>query len=280
MALDNQTWSIRVAWGRDETEVADLEPISKLPEEHGDAGQLHKAQEIGGVVLPADEQPPLPLQPGKEALDKPASFVPPEMPAILCLEFAGRAMRRNAVHALLFEVVIEPLAVIGPIPNEMFGLGFEHVEVETELDQGDCVMIRCVRTDGEGEPMPIHNRQNLHAFPAFREPHGLAAALGGRKRGVDETLAFINRPVLAQGVGQLGEDRPQHFPLTPLLESTMDSFVVGIALGQEVPLGAGVENPEDGFQNRSGRHRFAPRTGVRNVCFRKVFANPLPLVIT
>jgi hypothetical protein len=31
------------------------EPISKLFEEHGDAGELDKAQEVGGVVLPADE---------------------------------------------------------------------------------------------------------------------------------------------------------------------------------------------------------------------------------
>jgi hypothetical protein len=32
-----------------------LEPISKLLEEHRDAGELHKSQEIGGVVLPENE---------------------------------------------------------------------------------------------------------------------------------------------------------------------------------------------------------------------------------
>ena len=31
-----------------------LEPISKLSEQHHDARELHKAQEIRGVVLPAD----------------------------------------------------------------------------------------------------------------------------------------------------------------------------------------------------------------------------------
>ena len=32
-----------------------LEPISKLLQEHGDGCQLHKTQEVGGVVLPTDQ---------------------------------------------------------------------------------------------------------------------------------------------------------------------------------------------------------------------------------
>ena len=79
-------------------------------------------------------------------------------------------MRGNQVHAVLLEVVIEPITVIGTIPNEMFGLGFEHVEVEAQLDQGDFMMIRRMRTDGERKPMAIHNRQDFHAFPTFRKP--------------------------------------------------------------------------------------------------------------
>ncbi len=31
-----------------------LEPISKLLQEHRDTGELHKAKEIGGVVLPTN----------------------------------------------------------------------------------------------------------------------------------------------------------------------------------------------------------------------------------
>jgi chemotaxis response regulator CheB len=54
-----------------------IEPISKLLEEHGAAGELDKAEEVGGVILPADKQPPLPLPPGEEPFDEPAPFVPP-----------------------------------------------------------------------------------------------------------------------------------------------------------------------------------------------------------
>lgn len=53
-----------------------LEPISKLFEEHGDAGELDKPEEAGRLVLPANEEPPFPLEPGKEAFDEPAPFVP------------------------------------------------------------------------------------------------------------------------------------------------------------------------------------------------------------
>ena len=52
-----------------------LEPISKSSEEDNEAGELDKAEEVLGVVLPADEDAALPLNPGEEALDEPASHV-------------------------------------------------------------------------------------------------------------------------------------------------------------------------------------------------------------
>src|SRR6266566_5023262 len=52
-----------------------LEPISKSFEEDDEAGKLDKAEEIVGVVLPANEDPALPLNPGEEALNEPASHV-------------------------------------------------------------------------------------------------------------------------------------------------------------------------------------------------------------
>ena len=45
-----------------------LEPISKSPEEDNEAGDLNKAQEVLGVVLPTDEEPTLPLDLGEKAL--------------------------------------------------------------------------------------------------------------------------------------------------------------------------------------------------------------------
>lgn len=136
-------------------------------------------------------------------------------------------MRSNHVHPVLLEVIIQSITVVGAVPNEMLGLGLQHGEVETEWDQRDFMMVRGMRADRDGEPMAIDNRQDFHALPALGEAYSLAAALGRRKRGIDEALAFVDRPFVAQGIGQLRKDVPQHLPLTPLLEAAMDGFVVG-----------------------------------------------------
>ena len=52
-----------------------LEPISKSPEEDNEAGELDKTEEVLGVVFPADQDATLPLDPGEEALDEPASHI-------------------------------------------------------------------------------------------------------------------------------------------------------------------------------------------------------------
>ena len=52
-----------------------LEPISKSSEEDNEAGELDKTEEVLGVILPADEDAALPLDPSEEALDEPASHV-------------------------------------------------------------------------------------------------------------------------------------------------------------------------------------------------------------
>ncbi|MCE3224090.1 MAG: hypothetical protein K0S58_2270 [Nitrospira sp.] len=66
--------------------------------------------------------------------------------------------------------MIESIAVIGAIADEMLRLGLQHVEIETELDQRDLVMIRGMRTDREGEAMAIHNGEDFHALAAFVSP--------------------------------------------------------------------------------------------------------------
>jgi len=49
--------------------VINLEPISESFEEDNEAGELDKAEEVRRMILPADENAALPLDPGKEALD-------------------------------------------------------------------------------------------------------------------------------------------------------------------------------------------------------------------
>jgi hypothetical protein len=49
--------------------------MSKSPEEDNDAGELDESEEIVGVILPADEDAAVPLDPRKEAFDEPTAHV-------------------------------------------------------------------------------------------------------------------------------------------------------------------------------------------------------------
>lgn len=98
----------------------------------------------------------------------------------------------------------------------MFRLGLQHGEVETQLHQRDLMMMGRVRTGREGQPMAIHNREDFDAFAALREPHRVAAALGGRKCRVDEAFSLVDRAVFAQGIPQLRENVAQDFAFAPL----------------------------------------------------------------
>ena len=65
-----------------------LEPISKSFEEDHEAGELDEAEEVLAVVLPADEDAALPLDPGEEAFDDPTPRVAAEPPPILSERFS------------------------------------------------------------------------------------------------------------------------------------------------------------------------------------------------
>jgi len=44
-------------------------------------------------------------------------------------------------------------------------------------------------------------------------------------------------------------------------------------------LGAGVQDPQDGFQDRAGRHRFPAGAAFGDAFLGKVLPNPFPLVV-
>ena len=129
-------------------------------------------------------------------------------------------MRRNQVTPVL-EVVIQPIAVIDTIANEMFGLGPQHVEVKTELHQCDLMMIRGVRTDRERQPMTIHNHQVFTSLPRQVGPIPPPRPWP-RQVCIDKALTLVERAVLAQRIDEVREDLSQHIAFAPLLEPAMD----------------------------------------------------------
>ena len=125
-----------------------LEPISKLSEEDNEAGELDKAEEVLSVEFPADEYAALPLYPGEETLDEPASHIAAQPSSILRrrLDAIG-AVWRDHLDTISSQFLVERIAVIGTVADQVFWLGFDHVEVEAQLHQADLMVVGGVRAD-------------------------------------------------------------------------------------------------------------------------------------
>jgi hypothetical protein len=90
---------------------------------------------------------------------------------------------------------------------------------------------------------------------------------------------FIKRASVAKLVGNIRQHATQNLVAAPRLKAPMHRFVVRIALRQHVPLRTGVENPQHCLKHAPRWHRFASRTVVGNVLFRKMFPDAFPLLV-
>ena len=127
--------------------------------------------------------------------------------------------------------------------------------------------------------MPLHNGHDFHAFTALRVANLVATAFRRDKGGVNEAFRLIERPFLPKRIGKIHKHIPQDFTATPLLETSVHSLVVRIALRQHVPLRTRVQNPQDGFQYAARRNRFTSGAPFWNMFFRKMIPDAFPLII-
>ena len=256
-----------------------LEPISKLPEEYNEASELDKAEEVLGVVLPAHEDAALPLNPGEEALDEPASRLTAEPSSILRGHLAVGAMWRNHLDAVASQLLVQGIAVVGAVADQILRLGFDHVEVEAELHQAHFVMVGRMRADRKWQAMAIDDRHDFHTFSAPRRSDFGPATFCHHERRLDEAFLFVERTRVAKRIGNIGQHPTQNLIATPCLKAPMHGLVVRIALRKHVPLCACVEDPQDGFQHTTAWDRLSPGTPIRDVLFRKMLPDAFPLIV-
>ena len=122
------------------------------------------------------------------------------------------------------------------------------------------MMVRRVSADRERQPLPVHDPHDFHAFSALRRADLRATPLRRREHRVNETLRFVQAAPLAERIGHIHQDIPEHFVAAPRLEAAMHGLVVRITLRQHMPLGARVQNPQDRLQHPTGRNGFATRS--------------------
>src|SRR6476659_3481272 len=184
-------------------------------------------------------------------------------------------MRRDHLDAVLAQLLIEWIAVVGAIADQILRLGLDHVEVEAQLYQPNFVVIGGMRADRERQSMTIHDCHDFHTFPALRRSDPRPATLRHHECRIDEAFRFIQGAFVAKLVGYIHQHSTQNFIAAPGLKAPMNGFVLRIALR----LCAGVEYPQYSFENTSGRDRLASRTSIGDVLFRKMIPDALPLLV-
>src|SRR5215510_8043464 len=97
-------------------------------------------------------------------------------------------MRRDHLDAVLAQLLIEWIAVVGAIADQILRLGLDHVEVEAQLYQPNFVVIGGMRADRERQSMTIHDCHDFHAFPALRRSDPNPATLRHHERRIDEAF--------------------------------------------------------------------------------------------
>src|ERR1035437_1806219 len=89
-----------------------------MSEEHVEAGEVDEAEEVLDVVFPSGDESAEVVHPGEEPLHLPSSLVASQWASVLRLA-APAAIRRNQFDAVrFFELFIEPIRVVGFVPNE------------------------------------------------------------------------------------------------------------------------------------------------------------------
>src|SRR6202011_5801400 len=164
-------------------------------------------------------------------------------------------VRRDHFDPVSAQFLVERIAVVGAITNQVLRLGLDHVEVEAQLHQADFMMVGGMRAYRKRQSMAINNRHDFHAFSALRCADLCATAFSHHECSIDEAFFFIESTSVAKLVGNIRQHPPQDLSAAPSLKAPMYGFIVRKAL------------------------RFSTRSNFGNVFLRKTLPDPLPLLV-
>src|SRR5271154_270569 len=140
-----------------------------MPQEDYSACQLNHPEEILWVVLPANDDATVIMEPSKQALDFPATTVAPQHASILCgCSGSPRVVRRDHLHTeTLANLSIQWIAVVGAVTDQPLGSFGEEASLDGEFDEL-CFMRRSAgHVHGERKTMAVCDGHDFAAFAAF-----------------------------------------------------------------------------------------------------------------
>jgi len=137
-----------------------------MPQEDDEAAEMEHTEEVSLVIFPAVDQSAEIVQPCKEALDFPATAVPPQFAAVLgALAAAIVLVRRDEPDAVLLpEAPVERIAVVGAIADHSFWFGARETLLDGGFDEFRFMRRSAGDAAGDRKTMAVCDRHDFTAF--------------------------------------------------------------------------------------------------------------------
>src|SRR5688572_25800244 len=105
-----------------------------MPEQDQSEPELHHSQKVLGMVLVANPETTEVVHPGKQSLDLPAAPVPTQRTAVLAL-LPVVPIRSNHLDPSLPQPLIQPIAIVSLVPDQLLRLGFKEPTIKSFFDK-------------------------------------------------------------------------------------------------------------------------------------------------
>src|SRR5580658_8987466 len=140
-----------------------------MSQEDYSACELNHPEEILWVVLPANDDATVIMEPSEQTLDLPATTVAAQHPAVLRRFSVSRgAVRRNQLNTkTLANLGVQRIAVVSAIADQPLGSFGEEAPLDGGFDES-CFMRRSAgHVHGERKTMAVCDCHDFAAFAAF-----------------------------------------------------------------------------------------------------------------
>jgi hypothetical protein len=140
-----------------------------MPQEDYSACELNHPEEILWVVLPANDDATIIMEPSKQTLDFPATAIAAQHAAVLGDRSAPiPAVRRDQLHMETFaDPLIQRIAVVGFIANQSFRRFVEESALERGFDERGFIRRSADHVHGDRKTMAVCDCHDFAAFAAF-----------------------------------------------------------------------------------------------------------------
>jgi hypothetical protein len=140
-----------------------------MPQEDDSASKLNHPEEILWVVLPANDDATIIMEPSKQALDFPAATVAAQGAPVLGDGSAPvPAMRRDQFHMEMFTYpLIQRIAVVGFVADQSLRCFAEESALERGFDERGFIRRSTDHVHGDRKTMAVCDCHDFAAFAAF-----------------------------------------------------------------------------------------------------------------